>query len=623
MSHTRSLPIVSIALALLLIATTSSSKTLAADDRPNILWISCEDISPHLGCYGEKLVHTPTLDGLAKRGVRYTHAFTTTPVCATNRSSIITGMYPSTLGSQYMRCSIKLPESIKCFSQYLREAGYYCTNHSKTDYNFAVPKGAWDNNGRKGHWRGRKKGQPFFAVFNYTNTHESKNWPRGSGHVNLTKDVTDAQRVDPAKVTLPPYYFDTPESRRDWANYLENITQLDYHVARRLKELEEDGLADSTIIVYWSDHGVGLPRGKRWIYDSGTRVPFIVYIPEKYRQKGQAGPGTVTDELVSFIDLAPTMLNLAGVKIPKHMQGRAFLGKNLTPKREYVFNVRDRMDERYDMIRAVRDKRYRYIRNYMPWKPYYQVLNYAERNETMKALRKRHAAGKLNPVQAKYFEPKAVEELYDTQADPHEVQNLVDSDKPEHRAALARLRKEHSKWRVETRDIGFFPEVEVARLEQKLGSRLAIMKQAGIAERIEEVRAYATDDLEGKPEPDDPVMKYWWLLRLSPEQRKKSEARIEELAKDKSPLVRIAAAEGLWRLGRSKEAVKVATAELSNNTAWIPSLAVILLDEMGDDARSALPEVRKLLKQKGGGKSGSYAARVAEHFVKKQNDSKP
>jgi len=347
--------------------------------RPNILWISCEDISPHLGCYGVANAITPTLDALAARGVRYTNAFTVAGVCAPSRSGIITGMYPSTLGSQHMRCEATLPSHVRCFPEYLRQAGYCCTNNSKTDYNFTHPPATWDESSPRAHWRKRRKGQPFFSVFNFTVTHESRILMRGAEYEKQIARLKPNQRQDPARLALPPYYPDTPEVRRDWANVFELITAMDYQAADVLRELEEDGLAGETIVFFWSDHGTGLPRAKRWLYDSGTRVPLIVHIPEKFRTAGEGTPGSVNDELVSFIDLGPTVLNLAGAKVPAQMQGRAFLGANLKPPRQYIYGARDRMDERYDIIRSVRDKRYRYIRNYEPFKPYYQYMNTASR----------------------------------------------------------------------------------------------------------------------------------------------------------------------------------------------------------------------------------------------------
>ncbi len=429
-----------------------------ADDRPNILWLSCEDISAHLGCYGYPNATTPNVDRLATQGTRYSHAFVTAGVCAPCRSAIITGMYQTSLGTQHMRCSATLPPHVKPFPKYLREAGYYCTNNSKQDYQFKTPKGVWDESSGKAHWKNRPDDKPFFAVFNYTGCHES-GIASESKYKSVTKGLKKHDRAVTAK-SLPPYYPDTPATRDDWGRYYDVITAMDRWVGEHLAALEDAGLAENTIVVYWSDHGVGLPRAKRWLYDSGMHVPLVVRIPEKYRRDGQGTPGSVNDELVSLIDLGPTAMNLAGVKIPGYMQGRAFLGGKLTPARDYVYGARDRMDERYDIIRAVRDQRFKYIRNYEPFKTYYQYMNTPEKGRTMSEIRRVQTDGSASAGVAQFLAPsKAKEELYDTQADPHEMHNLAAD--PAHRKTLERLRQAHLDWVLETRDLGLIPEAEI------------------------------------------------------------------------------------------------------------------------------------------------------------------
>jgi N-sulfoglucosamine sulfohydrolase len=405
--------------------------------RPNILWISCEDTGPQIGCYGDKYSLTPNIDKLASEGVRYTHAHTVAGVCAPSRSGIITGMYPSSLGSQYMRCNIKLPDHVKCFPEYLRNAGYYCTNNVKTDYNFNVPPLAWDETSRKAHWKNRPADKPFFAVFNFEVTHESRVRLRGAEYAKVTDRLSPSERRDPAKAVMPPYYPNTPEARKDWAQYYELITVMDKQAGDLLKEIEQAGLMEDTIVFFWGDHGVGLPRAKRWLYRSGTHVPLVIRIPEKYRAPGQGKSGTVDDQLVSFVDLAPTVLNLAGVSLPPHLQGRAFLGPNLSAPREYVYGSRDRMDETYDGQRMVGDRRYRYLRNFHPHLPYAQYLSYMEQGNIMKELRRLASEGRT-PEAARLFmaDSKPVEELYDIQNDRYELRNLTDS--PEHKPILER-----------------------------------------------------------------------------------------------------------------------------------------------------------------------------------------
>ena len=613
------------------------SVSASGAERPNVLWISCEDIGPHLGCYGCADAKTPTLDTLAARGVRFSHAFTTCPVCATNRSSIITGMYPTTLGTHEMRCQAVLPDDVKCFSEYLREAGYYCGNNAKTDYNFRVPKGTWDESSDKAHWRNRTAGQPFFFVRNFTNTHESHIWPRGQKHLRQTPDLTAAERLDPANLQLPPYYPDVPEARRDWANYLENITQLDHNVARLLNELEKDGLVDDTIIFFWSDHGAGLPRAKRWLYDSGTRVPLFVVIPEKFRVEQQAQANTVDDQLVSFIDLAPTVLTLCGIGPPKQMQGRAFLGPRLSPPRKHAFGTRDRMDERTDMIRTVRDKRYRYIRNFMPWRPYAQWIDYAARNATMQVLRRLKAAGQLDAAQQWFMaDRKPAEELYDTETDPHEIHNLAIQPSQENKARLQQFRDLLEAWQLETRDLGLLPETLVAEGEKKFGNRRDILNSAEGRARIAALqRLLRQSQVEGKELPLDldakDVALRWWSVttqtapylprRGRPNETQAADprdaqqtllARLRPGFTNDAVIVRIAVAEALGKLDDPAPAIAVLVSACGDKDPWIRLAAVTALDELGDRAAAAQPAINERLSD-----SEPYVARVAQRAIER------
>ncbi len=431
-------------------------------ERPNILWLSAEDLSPTLGCYGDSCADTPNLDKFAAQGVRYDNAFTHAPVCAPARSGIITGMYHTTIGTSWMRCSGVPPVEARCFPEYLRAYGYYCTNNSKTDYQFSPPPTAWDESSRKAHWRKRpRKDQPFFAVFNFTVTHESstRRWKEGQ------------QQHDPAKAPVPPYYPDTPVVRQNIACYYDKVSQLDGQIADRLKELEQAGLADDTIVFFWGDHGWGLTRGKRWVYDSGIRVPLMVRVPEKWRRWAEAGvvgsvaPGTVATEFARFLDFAPTVLSLAGGLIPDHMQGRAFLGPQKGKEPAYVYAARDRMDETYDCIRALRDKKYKYIRNFMPYLPRGQIINYMDQTPILKEMRRLHDAGKLKDgPQMQFFEPtKPVHELYDITRDPHEVHNLAGD--PKHQKTVERMEAALFAKMKAIGDVGLIPECEFDQMK--------------------------------------------------------------------------------------------------------------------------------------------------------------
>ncbi|MFC1551291.1 sulfatase-like hydrolase/transferase [Candidatus Latescibacterota bacterium] len=435
--------------------------------RPNILWITCEDISPDLSCYGVPEVSTPNLDRLATQGALYSRAFAHAGVCAPARSGLITSMYPSSIGSNNMRTAngsgkfdfypdtlprfgyeVVPPPEVKCFTEYLRAEGYYCTNRTKTDYQFQPPITAWDRiipfNQGGADWRGREEGQPFFSVINFTNTHESQ----------IRVPAGKKSDRDLASITLPPYYPDTPLVRNDYACYLDNIEAMDTMAQELLDWLEEDGLAEDTVVFFYGDHGRGLPRAKRWLYDSGTLVPLIIRWP------GEIDPGTVNEELVSFIDFGATVLSIAGVEVPDYMQGEPFLGDQAAASREYVFGARDRMDTAYDNIRMVRDKRYKYLRNYMPEKTYAQEIAYMDMMPTMREMRRLNAEGKLKGPEKLFFrETKPLEELYDTVEDPHEINNLADS--AEHRDILEKLRKVHEDWMIETGDKGHISEPDL------------------------------------------------------------------------------------------------------------------------------------------------------------------
>jgi N-sulfoglucosamine sulfohydrolase len=429
--------------------------------KPNILWVSFEDTNPFYGCYGDPVARTPNLDRLAAGGCRWTHCFSTAGVCAPARSAIITGMYPISVGTHHMRTShtnehapglptpysAVVPHYVKCFTEYLRAAGYYCTNNGKTDYQFAAPLTAWDEEtGDGAHWRNRPdRNQPFFAVFNLGESHESGMWP----------EKCPAPAFDPADMVLPPYFPDTPKVREAMARMYTHIENNDRRLGELLRQLEEDGLAGNTVVFHWSDHGP-LPRGKRWPYDSGIHVPLIVRGPLAVEAGGVRG------EPVSTIDLGPTVLSLAGIPIPRHMQGRAFLGPQAAPPREYVYASRDRYDEAYDMVRAVRDGRFKYIRNCCPELPSALWIPYLNRHPIMQELWRLHLAGGLDEVQSLMFRcPRPPEELYDTKEDPFEVRNLAAD--PAHAGELERLRGALDAWIADVGDMGEVPEADMVR----------------------------------------------------------------------------------------------------------------------------------------------------------------
>ncbi len=603
------------------------------DTRPNILWLSCEDISPHIGCYGDPYAITPNIDRLANEGVRFTHAFTTAGVCAPCRSGIITGMYQTSLGTHHMRCTAELPDFIKPFPMYLREAGYYCTNNSKQDYQFKTPSGTWDESSGKAHWRNRtNKNQLFFSVFNFTGCHES-GIASASKYRSVTKNLTDDQRQDPTKLELPPYYPDTPLVREDWKRNYELITALDQWVGGLIQQLKEDGLYENTIIFFWSDHGVGLPRAKRWLYDSGTHIPLVVRIPKAFRVDGQGAPDSVSGQLVSSIDFGPTVLRLADVKIPSYVQGQPFLGKDLPEPRQYVYGARDRMDERYDIIRMVRDQRFLYIRNYEPLKTYYQYMNTPEKGVTMSELRRLHDAGQLEEAAEYYFSPtKPVEELYDCVADPHNIHNLAND--PNYADTLKRMRAAHLQWVQDTKDVGLIPEPIITEREEQLGGPYAILRQPGgdaYNARLGAIAAAASEGVDALPKliqamsDPDAAIRYWGATGVGnigiPAQSEAANAVGRALG-DESSAVRTAAARALCRMGLPDKALPVLIHELTEGTQWERLYAANALDEIDEQARPVIEQMKEGLEyQKGFNSNGKYRVRVMNRVLNELNDT--
>ncbi len=596
-------------------------------DRPNILWLSAEDISAHIGCFDDPYAITPNLDQLATEGVRFTNVYTAAGVCAPCRSTIITGMYQNAIGTHHMRCNAKLPDWLKPFPTYLREAGYYCTNNSKTDYQFKKPssKEIWSSSGSKAHWKGKKDGQPFFAVYNFTGCHES-GIASEDKYKKVTENLSDDQRQDPnAFKNLPPYYPDTPVVREDWKRNYELITAMDQWAGDLITELKEAGEYENTIIMYWSDHGVGLPRAKRWLYDSGTRVPFIARIPEKFRNGGQGKPGTIDDQLVNSTDFGPTVLNLAGLPVPDFVHGRAFLGNDLNSPRSYIYGARDRMDERYDIIRAVRDKRFRYIRNFEPLKPYYQYMNTPEKGATMKEIREAEQSGKMSPAVAMFSaERKPVHELYDLENDPHEINNLAED--PAHAEKFAELQKALTDWQLDIGDIGLLPESEIEVREPKAGSAYAILHgendQSKFIGELTDVATKASSGPTAFPDlltalsHDDAAVRYWGATGLGNFAGEASTdiriiAALGRKLDDESPAVRIASARALCRMGKTTEALPLLGRELSGEHQWARLQASIALDYLDETARPELPALKGALKDQ----PNKYIIRVSNKAV--------
>ncbi|MEQ9406457.1 MAG: sulfatase [Fuerstiella sp.] len=605
----------------LVLAWFSLSVTLSAAERPNIVWISCEDISSHLGCYGDPHATTPHLDAFAEESVRYTQAFTVHGVCAPCRTGIITGMYPIGIGANHMRSKATLPDQIQCFPHYLKQAGYYCTNNSKTDYNFHWKEAdVWDESSNKAHWKNRRdSSQPFFAVFNMTMTHESRIWPQNWKKV--VQGVPPARLHDPDVIKVPPLYPNTPDVRAAHARLLDIIMVMDAQAGKYLQEIEDAGLTDDTIVIFWSDHGNGFARAKRWIYDSGTLVPMMARVPERFRVDGQGVPGSVSDQLINLIDLGPTVLNLAGVEIPEHMFGQPFLGPNLPEPRQYIHGARDRIDERFDMVRSVRDRQFRYLRNYNSWRPALQFIEYAENSVTRKEMRRLYAAGTLPRESAQFLNPiRPPEELYDLHADPWELHNLAAD--PAHAATLKRLQAECDRWQLEVRDAHLIPEAILDEEEGRVGNRWQILnggddgaarvrKLNQLARIANNPTGDAVEQLIAAAGDADPAARWWAITGLTNAGADSAAARqaVDQAASDESASVRVAAARALHQLGQTNQAVSLLIRELGHRSEFVRHAAINEIDEIGPGASAAAEVIRPMRNKKG------YIGNIARHAL--------
>jgi uncharacterized sulfatase len=469
------------------------------------------------------------------------------------------------------------------FPAYLRDAGYYCSNNAKEDYNLVKPADTWDESSKQAHWRKRGAGQPFFSVFNHEITHESQ--VRARPHTLVH---------DPAKVRVPAYHPDTPEVRHDWAQYYDNITTMDGQAGRLLADLKQDGLADDTIVFFYGDHGAGMPRSKRWPYNSGLNVSIVVSIPEKFKHLAPKDyvKGGKNGRLVGFVDLAPTMLSLAGIPIPEHLQGQAFLGPKEGARRTHSYGFRGRMDERYDCVRTVRDEHFVYVRNYMPHKIYGQYLAYMWQTPTTQVWERLYKEGKLKPPQTYFWEKKPAEELFDLRNDRDEVRNLASS--PAHQDVLRRFRQVNQTHLKRIRDIGLLPENEIHTRDHK---QIPVERVLAAAELASSLKPEAVPQLEMALQDSDSAVRYWaamgWLMREKPAPLKALE--------DPAPAVRIAAAESIGRYGRPEDLAPAMKALLSlanavEHGAYVAMLALNALDALGTkvkpwrDAIVALPD---------------------------------
>jgi arylsulfatase A-like enzyme len=596
--------------------------TIRAAELPNILWIVAEDINPQLGCYGDTNAVTPNLDRFAANALRYTKCWSTAPVCAPARTALITGVYPTSTGAQHMRSLVAMPEFMRMYPQLLRGCGYYCVNNSKEDYNLEKRGKVWDESSRKAHWKNRKPGQPFFAAFNINVSHESQ--------IRTRKGPL---QHDPAKMRVPAYHPDTPEARRDWARYYDNITAMDEIAGKYLKQLADAGLADNTIVFFYGDNGGGMPRSKRWPYNSGLNVPLIIRVPEKFKHLAPRDyrPGAATDRLVDFVDFAPTLLSIAGMKPPEWMQGHAFMGWYAGAPEKYIFGFRGRMDARYDMVRSVRGRRFIYIRNYRPDLIYGQFIAYMFETPTTRVWKQLYDAGKLRPPQTYFWETKPPAELYDLQNDPDEVNNLASS--PSHAGELRELRDALHRHMLETRDVGLLTESEMHRRADGTSiydfghdpKRYPVKRILTMANMASSLKASVLPGLKKGLKDSDSGVRYWaalglWMRGSNTVNSARSE--LLNMLGDESPSVQIVAAQALARYGSANDskparAVLARLAPPDKNGTFVSLENLSAIEAIGPRAESLFPALRTMSRQdpKATPRTARYVGESLKHLL--------
>ncbi|MEX2512933.1 MAG: sulfatase-like hydrolase/transferase [Cyclobacteriaceae bacterium] len=587
---------------------------------PNILWLTSEDNSPLAGCYGDEFATTPNMDQFAQNGFLYTHAYANVPVCAPARNTILTGIYAASGGHQHMRSYYDKSDEIGFYPRMLREAGYYCTNNVKEDYNFNPDQNEdiWHESSNQAHYKNRPEGQPFFAIFNSTISHES----------SIHKSIPNEElRHSPEEVPLPPYHPDTPEMRHDWAQYYDKIEDMDTWLGEKLQELEDSGEAENTIVFYYGDHGGVLARSKRYVYETGTRVPFIVHIPEKYKHLYPAEkPGDQVNRLISFVDLVPTLLSIIGTEIPDYLQGKAFLGDQKTEDPEYVYMLRGRMDERYDMSRSIRDQKYRYIKNYMPYRVYGQYLEYLWRAPSIQSWEAAYKAGECNETQSIFWNTKPAEELYDTENDPWEVNNLAAD--PDYKEVLERMRGATRDWMIEIKDTGFIPEAE---LIDRVGESTAYdyMRSGGVdmnalieaAEIGSNPSENSIAELIKMLSSDDSAIRYWGAtgLLILEEEGMEAVEKLKIAAKDSTANVAVVAGEALYKLGHEKEGKAALLTVLNNPNSFARTHALNAIDSIEDEAKDTQQAVLDMIGRVGELNRQHYDLRAAKGLLTKWN----
>lgn len=598
-------------------ALTACTQNPQTQELPNILWITAEDISPALGCYGDEYARTPNIDSLAEQGIVYTNAYASAPICAPARSGLITGMHATTLGTQHLRSEIPVPDSLKIISEYLRDAGYYTTNNSKTDYNFD-PTGRWNENSNRAHWKNRPDDTPFFSVFNYGITHEGNTNKFDNREVEGVNELHDIEKAE-----LPPYFPETEEMKTIWAHAYDLITRFDKQVGMHVQELREAGELENTIIFVFSDHGFGLPRYKRWNYKTGIHVPLVLYVPEKYKDRFGTRRGEKNNDLVSFMDFAPTLMDLAGMEPEPVMHGKSFAGK-APEKREYIYAARSRADDVYDVSRLITDGRYIYIKNFMPYKPYIQdALIFSDVKRSFRELSRLKEAGELNDTSMRMYEPKASEELYDLQNDPYELNNLAND--ADFKEKTEELRSQLKSWLIDKKDIGFLHESEMMiRSEGSSPMEIAQNAEKYDARTIIDAAFEASvkdpddDNVAGMLKDSDSGVRFWGLnaVYMMDEPANEIYETVGNQLDDPSPAVAILASEILINKGMdSEKGLEVLMKYLRDERPTVVLNSAISLRRIGENACPVLPQIREEVKKYHGDKGAGYSSWSYPMFI--------
>jgi len=587
-----------------------------SDSSPNILWITAEDISAVFGCYGDDYANTPNIDKLATQGIVFSNVYASAPICAPARSSLITGRHATSMGTQHLRSEISVPEFLKILPEYLRNSGYYCTNNSKTDYNFD-PSGRWDMNGSDAHWRNVQGKTPFFSIYNYGITHE------GNTNKFISQEFNgEIKNHNPDSAVLPPFFPNTDEFRTIWAHAYDLISKFDVKVGEHVEELREAGKFENTIIFIFSDHGFGLPRYKRWNYKTGLHVPLVVYVPEKYKDWFNADIGETDNRLISFVDFAPTVMKLAGMDADPEMQGISFVGNN--EENEFVYAARSRADDVYDISRLVTDGRFEYIRNFMPYKAYIQnALIFGDGKRSFLELQRLKEKGELNDTILRMYQSKATEELYDLENDPYELDNLAGDSV--YNKILVALRLQLKTSLIEKKDIGFLHESEMMIRAEKT-SPLEVASDSACY-NLEQIIEAAFTSSEENQDSDvimgllnnaDSGVRFWGLngvLNMNSPDEYIIDA-VADLTTDTSPAVAILASEIIITHGIMKEkGLSVLMKYLRDSRPWVVLNAAMSLRRIDVEATPVLSEIKEEVTQYYGDVGAGYSSWMYPMFI--------